>query len=82
MGTIETKKLRALERLAASYSEELLDRVNALLDEEQEEYSIPEAHFKILEEEHQKYLRGELKTLTWEEVKQNARKAFDETQNS
>jgi predicted nucleotidyltransferase len=73
MGTIETKKLRALERLAASYSEELLDKVNALLDEEQEAYSIPEEHYRILEEEHQKYLHGELETVPWEEVEKRLR---------
>ena len=82
MSTLEIKKLRVLERLAETNSEAIFDKVQQLLDAEGITYNIPKEHYDLLEEDHQKYLKGELKTHTWEEVKENARKAFNEVRNN
>lgn len=47
-----------------------------------EDYQIPEEHYKLLEEDMEKLKRGELKTYTLEEVKENARKKLDELRAS
>ncbi len=47
-----------------------------------EDYQVPEEHYKLLEEDMEKLKRGELKTYTCEEVKENVRKKLDELQTS
>jgi len=79
--TLETKKLRVLERLAETYNEAIFDKVQKLLDHEGIGYTIPKKHYDLLEEDRKKYLSGEMETFTWDEVKENARKAFNEIQN-
>jgi len=78
MTTLETKKLRVIERLAETNNEAIFDKIQELLDQDGIRYAIPKEHYDLLEEDRQKYLKGELETFTWEEVKKNARKAFDE----
>ncbi len=78
MSTLEVKKSRVLERLAETNNEAVFDKIEELLDKEGVRYTIPKEHYDLLEEDRQKYLKGELETFTWEEVKKNARKAFDE----
>lgn len=82
MTSLESKKLRVLEKLANTFEESVLDKVESILNKEegQSKYNIPKEHYRLLEEDHQKYLSGELETYSWEEVKENARKAFDEIQ--
>lgn len=69
--------------LANTYEESILDKVESILNEEesQTKYDIPKEHYRLLEEDHQKYLKGEMETYSWKEVKENARKAFNEIQS-
>ncbi|MCX2681264.1 hypothetical protein OOZ15_15030 [Galbibacter sp. EGI 63066] len=81
MTVLEQKKLQVLERLALSNDESLFDEIKILMDDKSDEDVVPEEHYRILMEEHEAYLRGETKSFTWEEVKQNARKALEEIRN-
>lgn len=76
MATLESKKLRVLERLVETYNEEVIDKVQHLLDAEKNTYTIPKEHYDLLEEDHQKYLKGELSTSTWEEVEERLKSKY------
>lgn len=79
MGNIESKKLKTIERLINSYDERIFDKINEFLDEEGQSnmYSVPDEHYSLLKEDHEKYLRGELETSSWENVEARLRKKYD-----
>ncbi len=78
MSDLEAKKLIVLERLANDQREDIFDRIIALLDSNrgQEESKVPDEHYNLLMEDREKYLRGELETQTWEEVKSKLTKKY------
>ena len=52
--------------------ERILRIINGIIDAEEQEDNypvVPDWHYDQIEEERAKYLKGEVKTSTWEEVK-------------
>lgn len=58
--------------------ERILRIFNGIIDAEQEEYnypSVPDWHYDEVNERREKYINGESKSYTWEEVKERAKSA-------
>ncbi len=73
---LQLTKLELIEMLLNTKRETVLKKVRALLEEEQDDFSLTEEQYKIIDKRRENYLNGEGKSLTWEQVKQNALKAI------
>ena len=69
-------QLELIEMLLHTKKETVLDKVRILLETEQNDFSLTEKQYKIIDKRRENYLKGEGKSLTWEEVEQNALKAI------
>lgn len=71
MSGVEIKKLKTIERLLKFKNEQVFDKINEILDKEDLEnnFYVPKEHYDLLEEDHEKYLSGELSTDSYENVK-------------
>ena len=76
MNTIEAKKLKTIERLLNTKDEKILDEINRILDLEVASYTIPEEHYAILKEDHEKYLKGQLKTTSFDQIEARLKKRY------
>lgn len=59
--------------------ERILRITNGIIDVEEQEYNYPEIpdwHYDEINERREKYLTGESKSYTWEEVKEKAKSAL------
>lgn len=45
-------------------------------EEEDDNYSVPSSHYDVVNERREKYINGESKSYTWEEVKEKAKSAL------
>ncbi|MHA7059834.1 hypothetical protein ACWGOQ_0021580 [Aquimarina sp. M1] len=74
MGALELRDL--ISQYVNTADERLLKIVKAVMESYREdELTLIEEHYKILDERRERHLKGESKSFTWEEVKQNARGA-------
>lgn len=64
MNTADVRLLKMIKALAESYQND------------EQETSLSNEHYQILDQRREAHLKGESKSLTWEQVKQNARKAI------
>lgn len=64
VNTADVRLLKMIKALAESY------------ENDKQETSLSNEHYKILEQRREAHLQGKSKSLTWEQVKQNARKAI------
>lgn len=73
----ESLKLQLIERLLRTQDEGLLKKIASLFKKEAEvdEDGLTDEHYTIVQEREAEYKRGEGKSYTWEEVRENARKA-------
>ena len=73
---LQLTKLEIIEMLLHTKEETVLDKVRMLLETEQDDFSLTEKQYKLIDKRRENYLNGEGKSLTWEEVEQNALKAI------
>jgi len=73
---IQLTKLELIEMLLNTKKETVLDKVRTLLEKEQDDFSLTEEQYQIIDKRRESYLKGEGKSLSWEQVKQNALKAI------
>ncbi len=73
---LQLTKLELIEMLLNTKRETVLNQVRALLEAEQDDFSLTEEQYKIIDKRRESYLNGEGKSMTWEQVKQNALKAI------
>ncbi|WP_438426248.1 addiction module protein [Aquimarina macrocephali] len=74
MGALELRNL--ISEYVNTADERLLKIVKAVMESYREdEFTLTEEQYKILDERRERHLKGESKSFTWEEVKQNARRA-------
>ncbi len=73
---LQLTKLELIEMLLNTKRETVLKKVRTLLEAEQDDFSLTEEQYKIIDKRRENYLNGEGKSLTWEQVKQNALKAI------
>ncbi len=67
-------QLELIEMLLNTKKEEVLNKVRILLESEQDDYSLTEEQYTIIDKRRENYLKGKGKSLTWEEVEQNVLK--------
>lgn len=56
--------------------ERILKIMNAIVESETGKTYVPETHYQKLDEDREKYLRGEITSSTWEEVKKRLEKKY------
>lgn len=58
--------------------ERILRIFNGIIDAEEEDdnYSVPNSHYDVVNERREKYISGESKSYTWDEVKEKAKSAL------
>lgn len=62
----DIRLLKMIKALAESYQ-----------SDEQETFTLSEEQYQIMDKRREAHLKGESKSFTWEQVKQNARNAAD-----
>lgn len=74
MGALELRNL--ISEYVNTADERLLKIVKAVMESYREdEFTLTEEQYKTLDQRRERHLKGESKSFTWEEVKQNARRA-------
>ena len=73
---LQLTKLELIEMLLNTKRETVLKKVRALLEAEQDDFSLTEEQYKVIDKRRENHLNGEGKSLTWEQVEQNALKAI------
>jgi hypothetical protein len=73
---LQLTKLELIEMLLNTKRETVLKKVRTLLEAEQDDFSLTEEQYKIIDKRRENYQNGEGNSLTWEQVKQNALKAI------
>ena len=68
-------KLDLVQKLLLAESDEVLDKVKKLLEQENG-FKLTAAHKKELDARKKRHLKGTSRSYTWEEVKQRARQAL------
>lgn len=61
VNTADIRLLKMIKALAESY------------ENDEQELTLSEEHYRMIDERREAHLKGESKTFTWEQVKQNAR---------
>lgn len=74
---LQKDKLKLIERIMATDDKLLIDYLNEIVSKK-DDYQLTEIQKMILEEATEKYYSGEKPSFSWEEVKANARKAYNE----
>jgi|GEM_PF-736678 len=75
---LQKDKLDLIERIIHTEDKSKLDYIKNILNDETLEYELSDEQKLILEEATEKYYSGEEPSFTWEEVKSNARKNYNE----
>ena len=74
MGALELRNL--ISEYVSTADERLLKIVKAVMESyHEDELTLTEDQYKILDQRRERHLKGESTSFTWEEVKQNARRA-------
>ncbi|SDW87853.1 hypothetical protein [Flavobacterium degerlachei] len=75
---LQIEKLNLIEKIIHIEDENLIKYLNAILLEDKNEYQLSEEQINIIQESRSKYLSGEDKGKTWDEVKSSLLKKRDE----
>lgn len=75
---LQKDKLDLIEKIIHTKDQSTLDFIKSVLNGEPLEYELSNEQKLILEEATEKYYSGEEQSFTWEEVKINARKNYNE----
>jgi len=73
---LQLTKLELIEMLLNTKKAAVLQKVKLILETEQDNFSLTEAQYQVLDERRTAYLKGEGESLSWEEVKEKALKAL------
>ncbi|WP_233194467.1 addiction module protein [Aquimarina sp. I32.4] len=72
MGAVELRSL--ISEYVNTADERLLKIVKAVMESyHEDEFTITEEQYKIIDQRRERHLKGKSKSFTWEEVKQSAR---------
>lgn len=66
---LQLTKMELIEMLLSTRKESVLNKIKAILEEEQEQ--LTESDYKILEKRRANHLQGKSKSYTWDEVRKN-----------
>ncbi|HCR74904.1 MAG TPA: addiction module family protein [Chryseobacterium sp.] len=74
--TVDIRK--RIHEFIDSADERILRIFKGIIDAEEEEdnYSVPDSHYDVINERREKYIKGESKSYTWEEVQEKAKSAL------
>lgn len=75
---LQKDKLELIEKIILTDDQSTLDQIKSILNDETSEYELTAEQKLIVEEATAKYLSGEEPSFTWKQVKNNARKRFNE----
>lgn len=70
---VELTKLELIEMLLSTKKQTILDKVRAILEEEQE--VLTEKHYEIINGRRERHMKGESPSFSWEETKQRGKRA-------
>lgn len=70
---LQLTKMELIEMLLNTRKVAVLKKVKAILEEEQ--YSLTEADYKIIDAQRERHLKDESKSYSWEEAKKNILKS-------
>lgn len=70
---LQLTKMELIEMLLSTRKAAVLEKVKAILEEDQDRLS--EADYKIIDARREKHLSGESKSFSWDEAKQSILKA-------
>ena len=69
-------QLELIEMLLNTRKKNVLDKIRTILETEQNDLSLTEEHYKIIDKRRQDYINGKGEASSWKQVKQNALKAI------
>ncbi|WP_336734076.1 addiction module family protein [Chryseobacterium sp. VD8] len=74
--TVDIRK--RIHEFIDSADERILRIFKGIIDAEEEEdnYSVPDSHYDVINERREKYIKGESKSYTWEEIQEKAKSAL------
>ena len=75
---LQKDKLELIEKIIHLEDKNTLDYIKSILNDETSEYELTNEQKLVLEEATEKYYSGEEPAFTWEEIKINARKSYNE----
>lgn len=75
---LQQQKLELIEKIINTDDQNTLDFLKSILNNETSDYELTDEQKLILEEATAKYYSGEEPSFTWEQVKNNARKNYNE----
>ncbi|MFE3871786.1 hypothetical protein ACFX5F_11195 [Flavobacterium sp. ZS1P70] len=75
---LQIEKLNLIEKIIQIEDKNLIEYLNAILLEDKNEYKLSEEQLNIIQESRSKYLSGEDKGQTWDEVKSSLLKKRNE----
>lgn len=75
---LQKDKLELIEKIIRLEDQSTLDFLKDVLNDDHSEYELTDEQKLIVEEATAKYYSGEKPSFTWEEIKNNARKSFNE----
>ncbi|MFV8375305.1 hypothetical protein [Flavobacterium sp. LB1P62] len=75
---LQKDKLELIEKIIHLDDKNTLDYIKSILNDETSEYELTNEQKLVLEEATKKYYSGEEPSFTWEEIKINARKSYNE----
>lgn len=75
---LQKDKLELIEKIIHLEDKNTLDYIKSILNDETSEYELTNEQKLVLEEATEKYYSGEEPSFTWEEIKINARKSYNE----
>ncbi|MFV5696075.1 hypothetical protein ACM55G_11640 [Flavobacterium sp. LB3P122] len=75
---LQKDKLELIEKIIHLEDQNTLDYIKSILNDETSEYELTTEQKLVLEEATEKYYSGEEPSFTWEEIKINARKSYNE----
>lgn len=75
---LQKDKLELIEKIIHTEDQSTLDFLKDVFSDDNSEYKLTDEQKLIVEEATAKYYSGEERSYTWEEIKSNARKSFNE----
>lgn len=75
---LQKDKLELIEKIIHTEDQSTLDFLKDVFSDDNSEYKLTEEQKLIVEEATAKYYSGEEPSFTWEQIKSNARKSFNE----
>lgn len=75
---LQKDKLELIDKIIHTEDQSTLDFLKDVLSDDNSEYKLTDEQKLIVEEATAKYYSGEQSSFTWEQIKRNARKSFNE----